>query len=361
MKKNILSAILLLFAVTVMAENQEIDNGYRWYLQAHINAGYNANEDMRYYGFGKGIGFGGDLSLGYNFDDFWGMYLEVGANRNKGAYLDGPVGCNKWTGFSFTTIEPTLNVTYNLTNGFLGYKPYRRNALYIHAGLGAAFALNNNAPAKLSDGQPSPVVTDNQTSFKGSIGFNYVYMFNNTLAFTGDATFNVLGDNVNGCDWQVPFDGCVNIGVGLRVYLSKSKKAAREFIYVDEIKVINDTITNYKKVEVDEQDVYPIFFDINADKLQTSQKDIVKTVAEQLAAKPSKVVYVLGYADANTENVDNTQLAKTRAENITAELIALGIDADRIITHDMGGNVQPFVNLTSKNRSTICIITDLKH
>lgn len=351
----------MLFAISAMADNKDVlDNGYRWYLQAHISGNYNANEDMRYNSFGKALGIGGDLSIGYNFNDFWGMYLEAGLFGNKGMHREPDYG--PFESYKFTSIEPSLNVTYNLTNGFLGYKPSRRNAVYIHGGLGAAFTSGNNAPDKWNFETGNEKFTNkNQTLVKGSIGFNYVYMFNNSLAFTADATMNIFDDNFNGATWQVPVDGRLAVGVGLRVYLSKSKKPAFETMYVDEIKVINDTITNYKKVEVDEQDVYPIFFDINADKLQTSQKDIVKTVAEQLAAKPSKVVYVLGYADANTENVDNTQLAKTRAENITAELVALGIDADRIITHDMGGNVQPFVNLTSKNRSTICIITDLKH
>lgn len=362
MKKNLLSAILLLFAVTAMAENQEIDNGYRWYLQAHINGSYNANEEMRYYGFGKGLGLGGDLSLGYNINDFWGVYLEIGAYGNKGAFLDGVYGCEKWDGYKFTTIEPTLNVSYNLTNGFLGYKPYRRNALYLHAGLGAAMSFSNNAPEKCSDGKTvCPVNTDNQTSMKGSFGLNYVYMFNNTLAFTGDVTCHLLGDNVNGCDWQVPVDGRFTVGVGLRVYLSKSKKPARETIYVDEIRTINDTITHTEQVVVEEQDVYPIFFDVNAKELVSNQKDIVNTVAAKLNEKPSKIVYVLGYADKSTEDSDNAQLAKDRADAITAELVKLGINPDRIVTHDMGDNVQPFVNLTSKNRSTICIITDLKH
>lgn len=196
---------------------------------------------------------------------------------------------------------------------------------------------------------------------KGSFGLNYVYMFNNWVAFTADATAHVFGDKANGADWQVPVDSRMGVSVGLRVYLNKSSKPAREVVYVDDIKTITDTITVVEKVDVTPQDVYPVFFDVNADQLLPAQMDIVKTVASQLNANPTKVVYVLGYADKTTEDNANAQLAKSRADVITSELVKLGIDPDRIVTHDMGDNVQPFLNLTSKNRSTICIITDLKH
>lgn len=362
MKRTILSTILFALSLATFADNTDIDNGYRWYLQAHINGQYNANEDMRYTSFGKALSLGGDLSIGYSFNDFWGLYLELGYYGNKGAYLDGLYGCNKWANYSFSTFEPTLNVSYNLTNAFLGYKPYRRNALYIHGGLGAAFSFSNDAPELCSDGVTQcPVKTKNQTSFKGTIGFNYVYMFNNQIAFTADASAHFLGDNINGCDWQVPVDARFSIAAGLRFYITKSSKPARVTKYVDEYRTYTDTITAIKRVVVDPQDVYPVFFDTNVHDLLPAQKDIVKSIANQLSSAPSKVVYVLGYSDANSETTDNATLAKKRADVITSELIHLGVSPERIITHDMGGSVQPFLNLTSKNRSTICIITDLKH
>lgn len=366
MKKNILSIILMLFAVSAMAEEKEIDNGYRWYAQAHFSAGYNANEDMRYMSFGKGIGFGGDLSVGYNFNDFWGMYLELGYYANKGAYLVGPYPYNdlkagNWNDFKFKSFEPTINVSYNLTNGFLGFKPNRHNALFIHGGIGAAFSSGNTAPDQNPSNKDTYINNANHTVLKGSVGLNYAYMFNNWIAFTADATAHILGDNHNGGDWQVPVDTRFNIGVGIRVYLTKSKKPSRTFEYVDQVNTITDTITVVEKVVVNDQDVYPFFFDVDAKEVNASQNASIAKVVEQLNNNPSKVVYVLGYADKTTEQQNNAQLAKDRADAITAELLKAGINKDRIVTHDMGDNVQPFVNLTSKNRATICIITDLKH
>lgn len=369
MKKNILAAILMLFAVSAMAEDKEIDNGYRWWAQAHFTAGYNANENMRYMSFGKGIGVGGDLSVGYNINDYWGVFLELGYYANKGANEVGPYAIapyeQQFENFKFNSIEPTLNMSYNLTNGFLGFKPNRHNALYLHAGIGAAFSSGNTA----TDIDPNwdkniylnRIDNANHTVMKGSLGLNYVYMFNNCIAFTADATAHVLGDNHNGGDWQVPVDGRFNIGVGVRVYLSKNKKPSRTFEYVDQVNTVTDTITVVEKVEVNDQDVYPFFFDVNAAELNASQNASIAKIIDKLQKNPSKVIYVLGYADKATEDKNNAELAKSRADAITAQLINAGINKERIVTHDMGDHVQPFLNLTSKNRATICIITDLKH
>lgn len=362
MKKNILSAILMLFALSAMAET-EIDDAYRWYLQAHINAGYNANEDMRYGSFGKGIGIGGDLSLGYNFNDFWGAYLELGYYGNKGAYLNDHNGKDykvaDFGHYKYSSIEPTINVSYNLTNGLLGYKPYRRNAFYAHLGVGAAFNFSNNAPSQNKVGQPTGIDASNATTPKCAVGFNYVYMFNNTLAFTADATAHIIGDKANGADWQVPVDGRFNIGVGLRVYLGKSKMPSRVIEYVDQINTVVDTITVVEKVNVDVQDVYPIRFAAESKSIDNTQNSVIANVAQSLMKQPGKIVYVLGYAD-NTEGKDAAELAKSRADAVTAELVKAGIDPERIVTHDVN-NAPTFQNLTARNRTTLCIITDLKH
>lgn len=363
MKKNILSAILMLFAVSAMAET-EIDNAYRWYLQGQFTAGYNANEDMRYTSFGKGIGLGGELSIGYNINDLWGAYLGLGYYGNKGAYFDDHIGRDykvaKFGHYNFSSLEPTINVSYNLTNGLLGYKPYRRNAVYAHLGVGAAFSFSNGAPSQNSLGHPTNISVKNQTSLKGAIGFNYVYMFNNTLAFTADATAHVFGDKFNGADWQVPADARYNVGVGLRVYLGKSKMPSRYVDLIDQVNTVVDTVIVVEKVNVDIQDVYPVRFSASSSDVEVSQSGVIAAVAEQLKSQPNKIVYVLGYADSEVEGDNAATIAKKRADAITAELVKAGIDVERIVAHDIN-SAPTFNNLTAKNRTTLCIITDLKH
>ena len=358
MKKNILTSLLLLFSVAAMAQN-EIDNSYRWYVQAHINGSYSANEDLRELKFKDALGWGADFAIGYNFNDFWGIYAQVEYNKNRGAQdvsIIPPASRlgDNIEGFKFNTIEPTLNVSYNLSNGFLGYKPGRRNNWYIHAGLGAAFASNNTAE------EGYKISTNNHTVMKGSLGINYLYNFSNWVAFTADLTGNIFGDWVNGGSWQVPVDGRINLGVGLRVYLSKSTKPAREVVYRDDLVVVHDTIVVDEVVEVSDKDVYPIFFAQNASELADNQVSDIKAVADYLKANPAKIVYVLGYAEEGESNA--AKLAKTRADLVTDQLVnKYGINADRVVTHDMGSNVKPYLRQAEKNRSTICIITDLKH
>lgn len=365
MKKNILTAILALFAVTAMANKTEIDNGYRWYLQFHVNGAYSANEDMRYVSFGKALGLGGDISLGWNINDYWGVSLDVIYHNNKGVYQNSHYQAFDYKkmvygSYCYNSVEPQLSVNYNLTNGFLGYKPNRHNAVYIHAGVGAAFTWGNDVP------EPNPEFNiynfptpENQKVWKGNIGINYVYMFSNWVGVTADANYNIFPDEVNGAVWQVPVDSRFTIGAGLRVFISKCSNPNR-ITYTDDVRNYTDTIYVTKRVEIDEQDIYPIFFDTNVTDVKTPQAGIVKTIAAQLAKDPSKIVYVLGYSDKETEPANNAQLAKERADAITAELIKQGVDVERIVTHDMGDNVKPYTNLTSKNRSTICIITTLK-
>lgn len=354
MKKTILSALVLLISVASFAKD-EIDNGYRWYLQAHLNGSYSSNEDLRYNDFSDALSWGADLSLGYNINDIWGVDLQVAFNKNKGAahFID-----NIWENknvFSFNSWEPSLNLTYNLTSGFFGYMPGRRHNLYVHVGPALAIRSKIDADNKLEFTDK-----DSKAVLGGRVGFNYIYNISNCVALTADVSGNLFGDKFNGIAWQEPLDGRVNVGVGLRVYLSKSTKPARETVYLDQINMIHDTITVTEQKIVNTQDVYPIFFSTNNAQLQQSQSGVVQSVAAALKENPTKVVYVLGYADKDTESEANEMLAKSRADVITSELINAGIDSARIITHDMGDNVQPFLKLTDKNRSTICIITDLK-
>jgi len=361
MKKNILTAMLLLLSVSAMAQ-KEIDNAYRLYAQAHINGNWSASEELRYIKFKEALNWGADFELGYNFNDFWGAYIGVEWNKNKAAThntVDYTLGGCK---YGFTSIEPNLALTYNLSNGFLGYKPGRRNNFYVH--FGPALALRNSIDSEKNWFTEEADNFDKQTLIGGKLGINYVYNINNWIAFTADVTGTIYGDKFSGrTDRKVDVDGRINLGVGLRVYLNKSTKPAREVVYRDEIVVKHDTLRVREEKLINDIDLYPVFFDTNKSEVQTVQAQVIKTVGEKLQAYPNRVVYVIGYADKSSDAKKGAStLAKDRAESITKELInKYGIDADRIIQHDMGTKVSPYLNSAEKNRSTICIVTDLKH
>ncbi len=360
MKKNILTAMLLLLSVSAMAQ-KEIDNAYRLYAQAHINGNWSAGEELRYNKFKDALNWGADFELGYNFNDFWGLYLGVEYNKNKGATHAGGDIYNKVT-YPFTSIEPNIGVTYNLSNGFAGFKPGRRNNFYVH--FGPAVAIRQSIDFEKNWFVENAEDLNSKTLIGGKLGINYVYNMTNWVALTADITGTIYGDKFNGRhDKKVNVDGRINLGVGLRVYLNKSPKPTREVVYRDEVVLKHDTLRVSEVKLINDIDLYPVFFDTDKSQIQTVQAQVIKTVAEKLQAYPNRVVYVIGYADKSSDSKKGVStLAKNRAESITNELInKYGIDADRIIQHDMGTSVSPYTSSAEKNRSTICIVTDLKH
>lgn len=362
MKKNIFTALLLLFTVSAMAQ-KEIDCSYRWYAQGHINGNWSSSEDLRYNKFKDALGWGADLSIGYNFNDFWGLELQVGYNKNKGA-----AKTDYWNNkniYSFTSWEPGINVTYNLSNGFAGYKPGRKNNWYLHFGPEVAIRqkIEMTQEVLAADEWNQENEYDSKAFIGGSLGLNYVHNFNNWVAFTADITGHLYGDKFSGIKKQFALDGRINLGVGLRVYLTKSTKPAQEIVYRDEIIVKHDTLKTYEDKFIKDIDLYPVFFDTNKSAIEAVQAPVIKTVAEKLIANPTRIVYVIGYADKGTDAKKKASaVAKERADAITNELInKYGIDPERIVEHDMGSAVTPYMSNAEKNRSTICIVTDLKH
>lgn len=362
MKKNIFTALLLLLSVTAMAQ-KEVDTSYRAYVQAHISGNRSASEELRYTKLMDAMKWGADFGVGYHFNDFWGAYLGAEWNKNGAATHDTKnweLGEHKYT---FTSIEPNLQVTYNLSNGLFGFKPGRKNNFYLHAGPSLAFRNN------IEFGDDSWFTEDKEdlnskTFFGGKFGINYVYHFNNWVAFTADLTGTIYGDKFSGRhDKTVNVDGRINLGVGLRVYLTKPTKPMRQTVYEDVVIVKHDTIRTREERHIYDPDIYPVFFTTNASSIESQQAAIIKEVATKLQNQPTRIVYVIGYADAASETKkDVNTLAKNRAENIAMELInKYGIDPDRVVQHDMGNRVQPYTTDVEKNRSTICIVTDLKH
>ena len=258
--------------------------------------------------------------------------------------------------YSFTSWEPNIAVTYNLTNGFLGYKPYRRNNVYVH--LGPSLAIRNAIDA---DEAWLIENRDRKCVIGGKLGLNYVYSFNNWIAFTADITGTIYGDKFSGNAWQTAVDGRINLGVGLRVYLTKSTKPAREVVYRDEVLVKHDTIRVHEQKVVNDIDLYPVNFAADKSTIESDQDAVVKTVAEKLKANPSRVVYVIGNHDKSSDTKDAATLTKDRADAVVDALInKYGIDPDRIIEHDKS-TATPYTTTAANNRATICIVTDLKH
>ena len=386
MKKNILSVLLMLVSFAAAAQTQTqaqnqgqnqnqnleqtlkkrrvIDPSYRWYTQAHIMGSFSASEDLRYNRIIDPLGWGADFAIGYNFNDFLGLYGEISYNKNKGASGVNPAILTNETRttFTFDSWEPTIAVTYNLTNAFAGFKPNRRNNIYAHLGPCVAFREEIKPSGEANVGDWLIETREKKTFVGGRIGLNYIYNISNWVAFTADFSATLYPDDFSGNAWDIPVDTRLSAGVGFRVYLTKSKKPEVEYVYRDEIHVLHDTIRVHEERDKYVQDVYPIYFATNKADIKSANTADLKTVADLLTENPMKIVYVLGYADKNSEGKNADKLANDRAEAISEELISkYGVEADRVITHHIGTKDQPYLKQAEKNQATICIITDLKH
>lgn len=372
MKKNIISILLLLFSVSAVAQNQMIsqevivENSYRFYAQAHINGTFSSSEDLRYNKIYKPLCWGADVAVGYNFNDFWGLFAEFAYNKNKAASQIQENPMNNQNIYTFNSFEPSINVTYNLSNGFSGYKPGRRNNFYINVGPSVAIRpkidVPNNYYRVQEDGTTDKANFDAKTLIGGHMSLSYVYNYSNWVAFTAHAGVAFYGDKFSGHAWEVKLDSRANIGLGVRVFLNKSPKPVREIEYRDRVIVKHDTVKVREEVDIRDVDVYPIPFETNKSDLASAKTADLKTVADILSKNPEAVVYVLGYANKDTEAANQAKLAVERADIITDELInKYGVDETRVITHKIGTQDQPYLKQAEKNQATICIITNLKH
>lgn len=363
--------------VSAMTFAQEIvTDGYlydyiikRLWFQAHVNGTFSMSEDMRYnHVDADAWTLGYNASIGYNFNPYWGISGQVSWNKNIGCTGSGLMGKTDKL-YSFRSIEPSVNATYNLSNGFLGYLRNRKNNLYFY--FGPAMAMTSNFKGEglavleeKEDGQMGYVVdTKNRVLMGGCLGLNYVYRCSKNVAFNANGSLNLLADNFNGRSFQMPLDSHLNLGVGVCIYLTKGQATPLQHKVTEIVRTEYVTKVDTMYNDIKTRDIFPIFFDANQADIRQVEKENVKAVADAVMASSQKIVYVIGYADALTDKKTNrVTLAKSRAQSIADELTkTYGIPESRIVVHDMGNKVKPYLSLTEKNRATICIVMKLNH
>lgn len=97
-------------------------------------------------------------------------------------------------------------------------------------------------------------------------------------------------------------------------------------------------------------------FKIGQSKILPQNRATLLTIANQLNENSNAKVLVTGYADAKTGTAKrNMEISKLRAEAVKAELVALGVDASRIVVDAKGDTVQPFAE-NDANRVAISIV-----
>lgn len=331
---------------------QENSSKDRWYIQAEVGVTNTGTETMGFGNFSHNIGFMGNIEGGYEFNPYIGLGLQVAYDRNNYKPAD-------YAGFN--TVQPSLNLEWNLTQTILGYKADRKNALRLYAGVATAWT------SAQAGGYHVDTYTDNGAAFGVRAGLQYERNLGNAWGLVVDAGISTLNDKFDQMTQFKKNDSHIDVAIGVRKYFGFGNMRKRRADFKETIvNVIEKRDTTVIKEVVEKRhpkDVYSIFFDIDKIDIRPAEVAKIQAVADFMKANPEKVVFVFGYADKNTGTYQRNQwLAKNRARVIIEQLKnTYGIEESRILSYDQeGDNVQPFSEEEfEKNRATICIITDL--
>ena len=376
LKTIFMSAALLAGCLTASAQQpQAADakpcNGFapHWYVQAQIGGQYTLGEVK----FGDLVSGNLQVAGGYNFTPVWGLRLALDTWQSKGGTDLSYLGLGEQT-WKWNYIAPTVDVTCDLTNWILGYKPNRVCNFGLLAGIGANIGWNNDEANDLRAqilGQP---FTDpahqmvycwdgTKTRFVGKVGAYVDFNISRRVALGLELNANATSDRYNSkkagnADWYF------NALAGVKVRLGKlaPKAAAAEPVVIEKIveKIVEKPVEKivYKEPEAPKRETLrrDIFFTLRGSQVSRTEMAKVEDVVAYMNKYPESKVSVTGYADKGTGNPRlNVGYAQKRADVITNMLVnQFGISRSRIISDSKGDTVQPYEQ-NDLNRVTICI------
>jgi outer membrane protein OmpA-like peptidoglycan-associated protein len=374
LKKIFMSAALLAGCLTASAQQPQAAEKTcdafvpHWYVQAQIGGQYTLGEVK----FSDLLSGNFQVAGGYNFNPVWGLRLALDTWQSKGgtdlSYLG--LGVQTW---KYNFLAPTVDVTCDLTNWILGYKPDRLCNFGLLAGLGANIGWNNDDAIALRNqiiGMPftdpahqmSLIWDGSETRFVGRFGAYLDFNVSRRVALGLEFNANATSDHYNSkkadnADWYF------NALAGVKVRLGKlAKKAAAEPIVVEKIveKIVEKPVEKivYKEPEAPKRETLrrDIFFTLRGSEVSRTEMSKVEDVVAYMNKYPDCKVSVTGYADKGTGNPKlNVGYAQRRADVITNMLVnKFGISRSRIISDSKGDTVQPYEQ-NDLNRVTICI------
>lgn len=94
-----------------------------------------------------------------------------------------------------------------------------------------------------------------------------------------------------------------------------------------------------------------ILFDTNKSNLSSDAKSQLKTFSEQMQDLPDTQITVYGHTDNTGTAAVNERISKERADAVTAQLMANGIDKGRIVSEGKSFNEPVATNDTAEGRA----------
>jgi outer membrane protein OmpA-like peptidoglycan-associated protein len=368
MKKVILTiAVVALFAIPALSQEKAFipsKAGDNWFLQLQGGASYTLSEYHRDASFGDVVSPHVALSVGKYFSPKTGVRLQVGGWESKNYYT---YAASDGT-YKIKYLQANIDGMLNLTNVFLPYKEDRNFNLFAFLGVGYNYGFRNK---EMGFGKTY--------NFVPRAGLQGAWRLNDLLNLNLEVAGNLLGDDFNGREEGIKYDGMIDALVGLSFNLGRSGFKTVDVINPDEIKRLNNQINDQKailsnkeaeidrlktelankpepKVIVQEKETKEInqqtevlmnavvVFRLGSAKLEANQDINIYNAARYLRDNPNVDVTVTGYADKSTGTpAVNQKLSEQRAEAVAKVLIEkYDIAPGRITTKASGDKEQLF-------------------
>ena len=380
MKKFILSGLLFLGVLSAQAQAQqqgttEYDFNPHWYVQLQP---LGLQHTLGELDFGDLNNYNIQAAVGYNFNKVLGARLSVNGWTSKAgievkqADLRGYDFKSEW---KWRYIAPSLELTANLSNALLGYKPSRLFNLSAFIGVGANIAWHNdeanstywNLASYLGSEDANQNLeylwSGTKTRFTGRAGLMGDFRINDRFSVGLEVNANTLSDKYNSkkaenWDWYFNALAGVKMNLGQTYTTRVIPPVEPEIRYVDKIveKIVEVPAGRPAEIEKAAPLRRDIFFKINSTKIRPEEVQKVADIANYLNDNRDAKVVMTGYADKGTGNASiNARLAAGRAKAVKDMLVKdYNIPESRITYDSKGDTVQPFAE-NDKNRVTICI------
>lgn len=378
MKLSKLSAVALMalssttaFAATYTdADGNEYTYNKHWFLDLQGGAQYTLGEAK----FGDLISPNVQLGIVYQFSPVFGMRLQANGWQSKGGW-NGYLPTGETTAFTanykYKYVAPGLDFMFNLSNLFCGWNPNRVFNVTAFVGGGANIAWDNAEANEIGKVVSSLDKYNLEYLWDGTkvrpfgrAGLELEFKVSKAVSIMLEGNANITTDKYNSKKADNP-DWYFNALAGLRINLGKSYSKKEPVKETPVARPVEEYVkpepkpqpkTEVKKEKKAEEIRREVFFDINSNKVSSTEEGKIKEVADFLNKNPEAKVTVTGYADAGTGNDKiNDRLAANRAFVVAKTLKEkYGIAAERIIEEHKGSRVQPYSE-NNKNRVSIMI------
>ncbi len=165
------------------------------------------------------LGFNGHVGIGYRFDEYLGLKLNLGYGSLNGGFENSQITIDKLNYF-----EANINLTFDLMNIILGYNPDRKLGVEPHIGYGQIQyrlnALNSDGTTYSKIGYEDNGVQGRKSVATIPMGLDLNYSINNRwkifLDFVANYADSDLIEGSNG-DYKNDWIYTINIGTNYRL------------------------------------------------------------------------------------------------------------------------------------------------